>query len=138
MDLTQKFEIACRYIKSQLVIDSPFDTGNLALNSIRIVQDKGLFRILIGGEIAPYAIFTNEKWNSSKQNPNEGWIEKSIEKSKPMVIRIMQGSITEDELEDVLNNQQLRMDIRMQKRNEKLGDKEEILKRKLKGAERSL
>lgn len=149
LSLSQRFEQACQYIKSQLVIDAPFDTGNLAFNGIKTSQDNGEYHIVIGGENAPYAIYTNEKWEHKEilmgnfkkgqtikrmrtwDNPNEGWIQKSIQKSKPMVQRIMQGSISKEDFEKELQKQNSLISARLEKHIEILKKQEEKLKRRL-------
>jgi len=94
---------AALLLHTALVANAPKDTWNLALNSIRIVQDKGQWHVLIGGEIAPYAEFTNEPWTRGK-NPNEGWIERTIEECLPMIKQIMSGSITQAEIDEWKRN----------------------------------
>lgn len=92
---------AAQYLHAALVAQCPKDTWNLALNGIRIVQDAGKFYIVIGGESAPYAHFTNEKWDKGK-NPNEGWIERTIEMCLPYIKEIMSGAITENEINQTI------------------------------------
>jgi hypothetical protein len=67
---------AYNYLKSV----SPYDTGNLRYNAIKIIKhSNSKYEILIDGRIAPYAVYTNEKWISPKwngrKNPNEKWID---------------------------------------------------------------
>lgn len=95
MDLIRE---ACNVLKMVLQARAPYDTGNLALNSIRIVNNA----VLIGGEIADYAIYTNEKWTKGK-NPNEGWVERAIEEAKPLIQRIVSGRAS---IEDIRATQQ--------------------------------
>lgn len=101
MDLVYE---ACRILKSVLQARAPYDTGNLAMNSIRIDQNRG--RVIVGGEIADYAVYTNEPWMSDKwngkQNPNEGWINKSIEEAVPIIQRVLSGRASEKEVNDIL------------------------------------
>lgn len=82
-----------------LITNAPKDKWNLALNSIRIVQENGEWYVAIGGEIAPYAVYTNERWNRGI-NPNENWIEKSIEEAMPMIRRIMSDAISTAEINE--------------------------------------
>ena len=88
---------ACKILQSALVANAPKDTWNLALNSIRLVQEAGQWYVLIGGEIAPYAVYTNEPWSRGK-NPNEHWIENTIEQCLPIIGQIMSGAISEGEI----------------------------------------
>jgi hypothetical protein len=83
-------KVAAEFLKSCLQAYAPYDTGNLALNSIRILYDtNGDVFVAIGGEIAPYAVYTNEKWVSDKwngkSNPNENWIENAIDEALPLI-----------------------------------------------------
>lgn len=101
---------------------APFDTGNLAINGIAMKSDGS--EIYIGGENAPYAIFTEYPWDNfggnleGKQNPNEGWIERCIENAKPMLIQALSGQITQRDLSGLLKPYQT--DI--QKRAEHLAE----------------
>lgn len=83
MDLIRE---ACNILKLVLQARAPYDTGNLALNSIRIVQNS----VVIGGEIADYAIYTNEPWSKGK-NPNEGWVQKAIQEAAPLIQSVLSG-----------------------------------------------
>lgn len=96
---------AALYLHAALVANAPKDTWNLAVNGIRIVQDAGKFYIAVGGEAAPYAHFTNEKW-AKGTNPNEKWIERTIENSLEYITQIMSGAITEEELNETLRDNQ--------------------------------
>ena len=86
---------AALYLHSAFVANAPKDTWNLSMNGIRIIQEEGRFYIAIGGEPAPYAVFTNEKWEKGS-NPNEGWIERTIEMCLPYLKEIMSGGITKE------------------------------------------
>ncbi len=87
---------ACNLLKLVLQARAPYDTGNLAINSIRIVGNA----VYIGGEIADYAIYTNEPWiNRSGKNPNEGWVESAIKEAKPLISRALSGRATVEDVE---------------------------------------
>ena len=86
-------------VQEALVANAPKDTWNLALNSIRLVQEDGEWYVLIGGEIAPYAEYTNEPWQHGK-NPNEGWIEATLESVLPTIKQIMSGAISQVDLDE--------------------------------------
>lgn len=101
--MTQRQYLACKLLHGALVANAPKDTWNLALNSIRLVQETGTWYVVIGGEIAPYAVFTNEPWSRGK-NPNEHWIEKTIEQCLPMIKQIMAGAISEAEINEWQTN----------------------------------
>lgn len=105
---------ACNILKTVLQAKAPYDTGNLAINSIRVAEDgSGVF---IGGEIAPYAVCTNEPWEEKQitrvtdrgktitytrkaKNPNEGWIDKAIQEAKPILKQALSGKMTKAEYE---------------------------------------
>lgn len=111
MTLYEKSELAAQIVQTACKIFAPKDTGNLAINAIRCVYEDGLWQVVIGGELAPYAIYTNEPWiNRGGKNPNEGWIERAIESVKPVLIGIFQDKYTLEEIQtytnklDVLSN----------------------------------
>lgn len=63
---------------------SPVDTGHLRDMGITLKQTSPTsFEIEIGGETAPYAVYTNELWVSprwkGRQNPNLHWIDNAVE-----------------------------------------------------------
>lgn len=67
---------------------APKDTGNLAINAIKVEwHGDNEAEIYVDGDgvdgIAPYMPFTNEPWTApkwkGKKNPNEGWWETAIE-----------------------------------------------------------
>ena len=104
----QRIEQAVDYLLLWLQIRAPKDTGNLALNGIRKAYDPETQTalIVIGGEVAPYAIYTNEariddRWNGA-QNPNQGWIQFAIEEARPVLIMILSGTMTQEDV-DALN-----------------------------------
>ena len=59
-------------------------TGNLKYNSLRVLKVPDGVYVYIDENIAPYAVYTNEKWISPKwkgaKNPNENWWEKMVTK----------------------------------------------------------
>ena len=96
---------ACRIIEVALKAAAPYDTGNLALNSIRIQSDHSA--VLIGGEdVAPYAVYTNEPWLSEKWggkvNPNEGWVQNTLQNAAPVIQKTLSGSLTQEEYNELL------------------------------------
>lgn len=66
-------------IISYLVGAAPKDTWNMVNTIGYIVYDDNNIEILVGGEYAPYAPYTNEPWVhkrwKGKKNPNEGWFD---------------------------------------------------------------
>lgn len=111
---------ALQLLEAYLKAGAPYDTGNLALNSIRIVQDKdNKFAIIIGGEIADYAVFTNEAWAKGK-NPNEGWIESTINSALPNVRKAMSGALTQQEYDELMAGQTKTLKATQEKRLEQI------------------
>lgn len=93
---------ACKILKLVLQARAPYDTGNLAMNNIRIDRNRG--RVIVGSaESAPYAPITNEPWTSEKwhgkKNPNEGWIQRAIEESLPIIQRVLSGKATDKDVQ---------------------------------------
>ena len=77
-------------------------TGNLAFNSLKIEKDFGVAHIYIDERIAPYMVYTNEKWISPKwhelKNPNEGWFGRmALYIAKRIAIK-MNGELFDKEL----------------------------------------
>ena len=73
-----KFQRACRKALRQLRSLAPYDTGNLALNAIKIeFPAPNVCEIYVDESIAPYMPYTTRPWLSprwhGKKNPNEGW-----------------------------------------------------------------
>ena len=95
MDLVRE---ALNILKLVLQARAPYDTGNLALNSIRIVGNA----VYIGGEIADYAIYTNEPWANGKKNPNEGWVQKAIQEAAPLIQRVLGGKATSKDVQECI------------------------------------
>lgn len=101
--LDERCRKAAEVLANVLVKNAPKDTWNLARNGIRIIQDNGFWYVVIGGEIAPYAVYTNEPWNDGT-NPNEGWIERSIEEAEPMIRQVMCGTVDQNDIDQYINN----------------------------------
>lgn len=100
---------AATLLTTVLVKNAPKDKWNLALNGIRIVQDDGEYSVVIGGEVAPYAKYTNEDWDEfeaplkGNKNPNEGWIQNSIKEAMPYIKRIFSANYSEADIKSVLD-----------------------------------
>jgi hypothetical protein len=110
MTFNEKLEQASKYLQQVLKVFAPKDTGNLSLNAIRVVQvEPNKYQIIIGGEIAPYAVYTDSKWIAErwagKVNPNQGWVNRAIESAKPVLISILSGAITLTEIDSAILEQ---------------------------------
>lgn len=106
--LEERLRVATHYLQSVLMIRAPKDSWNLTLNAILIVQiAPNHFRIVIGGEVAPYAPATNGPWESprwkGRVNPNQGWVDNAIAEAKPMIASLMSGEIDAKELESAID-----------------------------------
>ena len=123
----QRKAFALEYLKDVLKVFAPKDTTNLSVNGIRIADND---YILIGGEVAPYAVYTNEAWVSERwngrKNPNEGWINRAIESALPMLVNIMGGSVSEEEIQSLIANEVSAFDYQIQ---ESINEKEKELSR---------
>ncbi len=129
VSLEQRLEIASCYLNQLLCLHAPKDSWNLTFNGIALRQvSPKHWQITIGGENAPYAVFTNEAWIGEhwkgKKNPNEGWVEKTIELGKRFIQSIMSGAVSLEELKTV--------DEEIDKKlNDKLNSNIEYIKEKL-------
>ena len=91
----------------------PYRTGNLERNGIRVKIDNGTMCVVVGHEtsklLGEYAVYTNEPWISpkwgGKQNPNQGWIERGIEKALALIKQVYQG-MTADDFNNVMDDLQ--------------------------------
>ena len=78
---------------------APVDTGKLKKNAI-IIRHTGPdeYQITIDSSIAPYAVYTNEKWVAAswngKQNPNEKWIDEAVKSIAEMLAEFLGGSLS--------------------------------------------
>lgn len=85
------FKQAMKELRKQKFV--PYDTGNLKYNAIRgRWVDNTTYRIYIDESIAPYMIYTNEKWNYAK-NPNEKWFDKAVQFIAEYIAKHTKGSI---------------------------------------------
>lgn len=113
---------ALEYLKVSLQLSAPFDTGNLMLNGIRI--DLNQQAIIIGGEIADYAVYTNEPWIDEKwngrSNPNEGWIQKGVQQAQQGIFNIFGGVYSQQEIEDIMYNKNADLSDKINERREEL------------------
>lgn len=106
---------AAEYLCNMLKLIAPKDTGNLSTNGIRILDvASGVYDIGIGGEPAPYATYTNEPWISEKwggkKNPNQGWIQNAVHSAIPMIRSILDGAISEEDLQTIITKQEAKFD----------------------------
>lgn len=111
LSISNRLKLACDSLCTVLKSNAPYDTGNLALNAIRVLEtEPGVFCVAIGGELAPYAKYTQEAWQRGT-NPNEGWINRGIEEAMPLIRDIMSGAISEDDANDYLQKKGYNKDL---------------------------
>lgn len=103
-------EQALILLQSFLQAAAPYREGHL-VNSIKISSEYDKLFIIIGGEPAPYAAFTNEPWSSlnwhGRKNPNEGWVERAIKAATPALQKMLSGAMTKEEYDKILKKQKL-------------------------------
>lgn len=75
----------------------PIDTGNMAYNALSYDSTEEEFIIRVDPAIAPYVPYTNEPWLSEKwngkQNPNEGWWQRFVEKFMKRFAEALGGEV---------------------------------------------
>jgi hypothetical protein len=110
MNVNKKIYLLC-YKAIQMIRDNaPKDTGNLAFNSV-VYNNNGVygieFRISIDQNIAPYMVYTNEKWTSprwnGKPNPNESWWNGTCEQIINMFERELGGELTQNDTTEAIS-----------------------------------
>ena len=111
MDAKARYEAAADFLVVYLTLKAPnifwLSTGNLR-SSIRKAwnPDAGHWQVVIGGELAPYAVYTNEPWISprwnGKENPNLYWVERACQEAAPTLSLIMSGEVSEQEINELI------------------------------------
>lgn len=94
----EDFAAACELAYGELLERAPFDTGNLALNAIKIeFPSPQECRIYVDEDIAPYMPYTNEPWIAERwrgaKNPNEGWWNDTCEYLINLMADLLGGEI---------------------------------------------
>lgn len=98
-------QTVCDLLVAILRVHCPYDTGMLSKS---IEQTSDFSAVLIGGENAPYAIYTNESWSlfnpplQGKTNPNEGWIDMALQEAIPHIRSALEGRASEKDLLDLI------------------------------------
>lgn len=113
MNVNKKIYLLC-YKAIQMIRDNaPKDTGNLAFNSV-VYNNNGVygieFRISIDQNIAPYMVYTNEKWisprgkeNKIPKNLNESWWNRTCEQIINMFERELGGELTQNDTTEAIS-----------------------------------
>lgn len=111
----QDFRAACELACEWIIDHAPYDTGNLALNSIKIeFETPQVCRIYVDETIAPYMPFTNEHWEHkiikmgnfrpgevverlrTWDNPNEGWWDRVCKEAIEIIQDLLGGQLNGD------------------------------------------
>lgn len=120
MELLRKSQLCALILETSCRIYAPKDSRTLSRDAIKSAYEDGMWQVVIGGELAPYAVYTNEAWISEKwkgaQNPNEGWIQNAIEAVRPAIIGIFEGTYTEEEIAEYQNKLNILADELIEKR----------------------
>ena len=77
----------------------PIDTGNLRYNAIKFkFINSRKIEIWVNEDIAPYMVYTNEPWLSSKwkgaTNPNESWWQNAVYKCVELIQSRYKANVT--------------------------------------------
>lgn len=80
-----QFKHMCQKAVKELRSLAPYDTGNLALNAVKMeMPSPNVCLIYVDEAIAPYMPYTTFPWVSPKwngrNNPNEGWWQRAGER----------------------------------------------------------
>jgi hypothetical protein len=107
------FRAACELAFEYIMEHAPYDTGNLALNALKIEFPYPWKCVIYVDEtIAPYMKYTNEHWEHKLikmgnfrpgevvermrtwDNPNEGWWNKVCEEAIAIIQDLLGGELT--------------------------------------------
>jgi len=103
-----RLETAVDYLVIWLKVRAPKKSGNLALNAIKKTWNPmaNTWDIVIGGELAPYAVYTNEIWIARPGvNPNQGWIQTACIEAKPILQAMISGIMTQQDIDRIMVDQ---------------------------------
>lgn len=98
-----EFDRMCMQIVDIVRRNAPYRTGNLRYDAIKFrwINDK-TFKIWVDCKengVAPYMPYTNEPWISDrwngKQNPNEGWWQRTAEEIADHIASVLGVSYEE-------------------------------------------
>lgn len=106
------FRAACELALEYIMSVAPYDTGNLALNALKIeFPSPRVCRIYVDEAIAPYMQFTNEPWEHKMikmgnfrpgetvdrfrawDNPNEGWWDNACQQAMLIIQDLLGGTL---------------------------------------------
>ena len=92
------FRAGCELAVEELRRLAPYDTGNLAINAIRMeMNPPSECHIYVDEAVAPYMPYTNEIWLSpywrGKKNPNQGWWNAACELIAYILADLFEGEL---------------------------------------------
>lgn len=110
-------------VLSVLKANCPIASGNLS-KSINAHNEE--LYITIGDEDVDYAHYTNESWDIVRpslaekgyKNPNEGWIDRSLDIACPIIKQVLEGAITEEEAQEIVDQNNATYQARLDKKAE--------------------
>lgn len=93
-----QFKRICQDALRELRGLAPYDTGNLALNAIKMeMPSPNICLIYVDESIAPYMPYTTRPWVAprwnGRKNPNEGWWQAACELIAERVAQRLNGTI---------------------------------------------
>ena len=93
----EDFKAACELAFEELQELAPYDTGNLALNAIRIeFTSSRQCVIYVDESIVPYMPYTTEPWQANRwkhPNPNESWFEAAVQRVAEVLANLSGGEL---------------------------------------------
>lgn len=76
----------------------PYDTGNMHDTIHHDIINANECTVTIGGEDAPYAVYTNERWIAprwrGRDNPNEKWIDSGVHTFAILLAQQLKGDLS--------------------------------------------
>lgn len=107
MDIPSVYRLAAEALKIMRA-HAPFDTGNLRDNGMFLHRTADYktkyatqYTIAIGGDLAPYAVYTNEAWVApywkGRRNPNQHWIDVGVQNVVNYICAATGGTLVSSE-----------------------------------------
>ena len=98
-----KIQEVLKVLAETIRANCPYDTGALS-QSIDTYYDGSSAKVVIGNDLVDYARITNEEW-SRGNNPNEGWVQRSIQYAIPVIQAIFRGDMSQEEIDEYVGLQ---------------------------------
>ena len=95
ISLDDRVNLAAQTLMMALKLDAPKDTWNLTYNGIALVQvSPQFYKIVIGGENAPYAIYTDKREGIRCYH----WVENCCATNTANLTQILGGKLSKDDV----------------------------------------